>query len=54
MHGEVCRNSPIGPDQEYTRMPFLKTAAWGAAAVSAVGMGGCAGTEEDQGTTGGA
>src|SRR3954471_12944799 len=52
MHGEVSRNSPIGSDQKYTRRRFLKSAAWGAAAVSTVGMGGCAGSEEEKGTTG--
>ena len=54
MSADVSRNSPIGSVQEYTRHRFLKTVAWGAAAVSAVGMGGCAGGEGEQGTAGGA
>ena len=49
MHGDVSRTSPIGSDQEYTRRRFLKNAAWGAAAISAAGIAGCADGEE-QGT----
>jgi pimeloyl-ACP methyl ester carboxylesterase len=53
MHGDVSRTPPIGSDQDYTRRRFLKTAAWGAAAISAAGIaGGCAGGEEKQGTAG--
>jgi hypothetical protein len=52
MDGDASRNSPVGPDQEYTRRGFLKTAAWGAAAVSAVSMAGCASGEEEQGAAG--
>lgn len=46
MDRDVSRTSPVGSDQKYTRRRFLKTAAWGAAAVSAVGVAGCAGGEE--------
>ena len=49
MHGDVSRASQVGSDQGYTRRTFLKTAAWGAAAVSAAGIAGCAGGEEQQG-----
>src|SRR5919107_550809 len=53
MHGDVSRTSPVGSDQEYTRRRFLKTAAWGAAAISAAGIAeGCAKGGEEQGTAG--
>jgi hypothetical protein len=52
MHGDVSRTSPVGSDQEYTRRRFLKTAAWGAAAISAASMAGCASGEEKQGKAG--
>jgi hypothetical protein len=54
MQGDASRNSPVGPDRVYTRRRFLKTTACGAAAVSAVGMAGCASGEEEQGTRAGA
>src|SRR5829696_5783831 len=52
MHGDVSCTSPVGSDQEYTRRRFLKTAAWGAAAISAAGIAGCASGEEEQGKAG--
>jgi hypothetical protein len=52
MDGDVSRTSPVGSDQEYTRRRFLKTAAWGAAAISAAGIAGCANGGEEQGKAG--
>ena len=46
MRHEASRTIRVGPDQGYPRRGFLKAAAWGAAALSAVGMGRRAGAQE--------
>lgn len=51
MDGDMNRTSPVGSDRVYARRRFLKTAAWGTAEISAVGIRGCAGGAEEQGTT---